>query len=234
MTTLEFIGEAEDYLAELAVYWESLELDIEWLSHFTISVNGTTRWGQVIHNNKEYIIHGITDSRGRMTLNVSVPDDEADLWRVPLTSGNTSEHEATRGTLTLPTINTILIVAAKTPIATIDGHPKLPVDPEAPDAPSPPEWIQPLGEHDAYDLGDLTIHNSTTWISLVPANVWEPGVASWREVTESGELPAWVQPSGAHDAYAIGAEVTHNGQDWVSTVAANVWEPGVFGWDVIE
>ena len=30
-----------------------------------------------------------------------------------------------------------------------------------------------------------------------------------------------------------GATVTHNGQTWESTHAANVWEPGVFGWAVV-
>lgn len=40
----------------------------------------------------------------------------------------------------------------------------------------------------------------------------------------------WVQPTGAHDAYPLGAQVTRNGRTWTSTVAANVWEPGVYGW----
>lgn len=39
----------------------------------------------------------------------------------------------------------------------------------------------------------------------------------------------WVQPLGAHDAYAIGAIVTHNGATWESIVDANVWEPGTVG-----
>jgi hypothetical protein len=43
----------------------------------------------------------------------------------------------------------------------------------------------------------------------------------------------WVQPTGAHDAYPLGARVTHNGQTWESTVANNVWAPGVFGWVVV-
>ena len=43
---------------------------------------------------------------------------------------------------------------------------------------------------------------------------------------------AWVvQPIGAVDAYAAGAKVAHNGQRWISTVDANVWEPGVYGWE---
>lgn len=40
----------------------------------------------------------------------------------------------------------------------------------------------------------------------------------------------WRQPTGAHDAYPLGAVVAHNGKNWESTVAANVWEPGVSGW----
>ena len=41
---------------------------------------------------------------------------------------------------------------------------------------------------------------------------------------------AWVQPLGAHDAYPLGAKVTHKGKTWTSTAAANVWRPGVYGW----
>ena len=52
------------------------------------------------------------------------------------------------------------------------------------------------------------------------------------EPTESG-YPLWVQPTGAHDAYQIGDRVTHNEQNWESTTANNVWEPGVFGWNAI-
>lgn len=40
----------------------------------------------------------------------------------------------------------------------------------------------------------------------------------------------WRQPTGAHDAYPLGAHVAHNGKEWESTVAANVWEPGISGW----
>ena len=41
---------------------------------------------------------------------------------------------------------------------------------------------------------------------------------------------AWTQPTGAHDAYALGATVTHNGKTWESLTPANVWAPGVSGW----
>lgn len=46
---------------------------------------------------------------------------------------------------------------------------------------------------------------------------------------------AWEQPLGAHDAYTEGSIVTHDGQQWRSTIPANVWEPGVGpGWVVDE
>lgn len=46
--------------------------------------------------------------------------------------------------------------------------------------------------------------------------------------------PAWVQPTGVHDAYAKGARVLHNNKKWISTTDANVWEPGVYGWQEAE
>ena len=43
--------------------------------------------------------------------------------------------------------------------------------------------------------------------------------------------PEWSQPLGAHDAYSKGDQVSHNGKHWISTADANVWEPGVYGWE---
>jgi hypothetical protein len=92
-------------------------------------------------------------------------------------------------------------------------------------------WRQPTGAHDAYPLGWVVAHNGKTWENLTSANVWEPGVSGWREVVPENEGPAaWVQPTGAHDAYPAGARVSHNFKVWVSSVDANVWEPGVYGW----
>lgn len=92
-------------------------------------------------------------------------------------------------------------------------------------------WRQPTGAHDAYPLSWVVTHNNKTWGSLVIGNVWEPGVSGWLEQAGPGnEWPDWNQPTGAHDAYPIDAKVTHNLQHWTSTVDANVWEPGVYGW----
>ena len=62
---------------------------------------------------------------------------------------------------------------------------------------------------------------------------WEPEntPALWTKIGDpSEEYPEWSQPLGAHDAYPLGAKVSHNGEKWTSDVDNNVWEPGVYGW----
>ena len=63
---------------------------------------------------------------------------------------------------------------------------------------------------------------------------WQPHTtpALWVKVGEPGEIPEWVQPTGAHDAYNEGDKVKHNGSVWVSEINANTYEPGVYGWAV--
>lgn len=63
---------------------------------------------------------------------------------------------------------------------------------------------------------------------------WNPAdaVSLWVRIDDPAiEWPEWRQPTGAHDAYPIGAKVSHNDKHWVSNVDNNTWEPGVFGWD---
>lgn len=40
------------------------------------------------------------------------------------------------------------------------------------------------------------------------------------------EWPEWKQPTGAHDAYSLGAKVSHNDKKWISQIEANTVEPG--------
>ncbi len=45
------------------------------------------------------------------------------------------------------------------------------------------EWIQPTGAHDDYDKGEKVRWKSKTWENTIDANVWEPGVHGWVEIT---------------------------------------------------
>lgn len=67
---------------------------------------------------------------------------------------------------------------------------------------------------------------------------WEPPVtpALWTEVAKPGEIPVWKQPSGAQDAYQTGDKVHYPDRDgpvYVSIMDNNVWEPTVYGWEVV-
>lgn len=98
-----------------------------------------------------------------------------------------------------------------------------------------PAWVQPTGAQDAYPIGMWVQHEGANYCSLLAANVWPPSPQStfWRISPDPGPLP-WVRPTGAADAYAIGAVVTHvvEGRDtdhWESNIAANTTEPGTDG-----
>ena len=64
---------------------------------------------------------------------------------------------------------------------------------------------------------------------------WTPtaAVCLWAKVltSETGEALPWEQPESTNP-YMKGDRVTHGGKTWVSTVDNNVWEPGVYGWEV--
>ncbi len=73
------------------------------------------------------------------------------------------------------------------------------------------------------------IQSHTTQTGWKPINV----PALWKEFIIVVEFPEWVQPTGAHDAYNIGDKVSYNGSHYISNTAANVWAPGVYGWQLM-
>lgn len=100
-------------------------------------------------------------------------------------------------------------------------------------------WVQPTDQFDSYyvvnpfnGIPDRVTHNGKTWDSLIANNTFTPGVANWREFVEDG-FPAWLQPTGAGDAYPVGFRVSHLSQNWQNTSPANTFAPGVFGWTVV-
>ena len=50
-------------------------------------------------------------------------------------------------------------------------------------------------------------------------------------IVSAEEWPEWVQPTGVHDAYNNGDKVSRAEKHWISTMNANVYEPGIFGWN---
>ena len=95
------------------------------------------------------------------------------------------------------------------------------------------EWS---AESMEYALDDIRQYNGLLY-RCVQAHTsqatWTPEAAAslWTRIADPAqEWPEWIQPTGAHNAYAQGAKVSHNGKHWISDVGANVWEPGVYGW----
>lgn len=75
--------------------------------------------------------------------------------------------------------------------------------------------------------------------SLVVSSSWHKdlfGIVRSGEPFQ-GDTPAWIQPTGAQDAYPAknvrgeDTKVTHNGKTWLNTHGnGNIWAPGSFGW----
>ena len=53
---------------------------------------------------------------------------------------------------------------------------------------------------------------------------------------EPEEIPDWVQPTGAHDAYMTGDKVRFKGEVYESLIDGNVWSPETYpqGWKAVE
>lgn len=83
----------------------------------------------------------------------------------------------------------------------------------------------------SYQTGDRVRYDGTLYKCLQSHTAqadWKPSeaVSLWVLVDDpSIEFPEWRQPTGAHDAYAKDAKVSHNGKHWISDVETNVWEP---------
>ena len=133
--------------------------------------------------------------------------------------------------------------------STVDGNvwrPGVSAWHDAPQGGETPRWVAPTGAHDVYPLGFIVQHNGKEWESLIPANATEPGSDPrwWKDLSEPDEPDqpdAWVQPTGAHNAYQTGDEVTHPDRAntmgegsttvwvWRSNIDANTTEPGQDG-----
>ena len=67
---------------------------------------------------------------------------------------------------------------------------------------------------------------------------WTPDVATSLFakvlIDPSGETVLdWEQPDSTNP-YMKGDKVTYNGATYISTIDNNVWQPGVYGWEIVE
>ena len=92
----------------------------------------------------------------------------------------------------------------------------------------------------AYAAGDRVRYDGVLYKCLqahTAQSGWTPTAAPslWAKVlvSDTGAPLPWEQPESTNP-YMKGDKVTHNGQTWVSTIDNNVWEPGVYGWEVVE
>ena len=59
--------------------------------------------------------------------------------------------------------------------------------------------------------------------------------ALWTCVAEPGEIPVWVQPTGAQDAYRLNDKVHFPTKDdpvYISVIDYNTYAPNVYGWEL--
>lgn len=97
-------------------------------------------------------------------------------------------------------------------------------------------WAYPV----SYTKGQIRRYTDGKLYKCLQAHTsqsdWTPDTAASLWVSISDRLRSGRRgPSPrSHDAYDLGAKVSHKGKHWTSDVAANVWEPGVYGWTEVE
>lgn len=100
------------------------------------------------------------------------------------------------------------------------------------------EWEFHIGEWRS--AGDTVLRLGVTYTVIQGHTLqedWKPESTPalyHREGQPGEEWPEWVQPTGAHDAYAKGAKVTYKGQHYISLIDANVYSPEAYpaGWEL--
>ena len=89
----------------------------------------------------------------------------------------------------------------------------------------------------SYSVGDRVQYDGLLYRCVQAhtsqADWYPPAVPALWVRTSTEEWPEWIQPTGAHDAYPLGAKVSHNGKHWISDIDANVYEPSVYGWSEV-
>lgn len=100
-----------------------------------------------------------------------------------------------------------------------------------------PDLFRPWVSGKLYVIDDRVRHKDILYKCLqkhTALDNWTPDITPslWVRISID-EWPEWIQPLGSVDAYDLGAKVSHNNKHWISTIPANVYEPGVYGWNEV-
>lgn len=89
-----------------------------------------------------------------------------------------------------------------------------------------------------YVTGQRVLHGCVLYKVLqdhTSQDDWTPGAApslfAKVLIPDAETIPEWEQPDSTNP-YSKGDKVTHNGKTWISDIDNNVWEPGVYGWEI--
>lgn len=103
-----------------------------------------------------------------------------------------------------------------------------------------PELFPTWQDNTTYEIGQRVRHGNTLYRVLQDHTSqadWTPDIAyslfAKVLIPDETTIPEWEQPDSTNP-YSKGDKVTHNGKTWVSDIDGNVWEPGVYGWTVLE
>lgn len=100
-----------------------------------------------------------------------------------------------------------------------------------------PRWK----EGKEYKTGQYIQYNEILYKVLISHTSqvdWTPDIAASlfakALVDPTGEtILDWVQPDSTNP-YMKGDKVTYNGTTYISIIDNNIWEPGVYGWEIVE
>lgn len=90
-----------------------------------------------------------------------------------------------------------------------------------------------LAEQNPVKTYDVESELDRVWVELRRiASIVDSMPEPSPEPEPSEDVPDWVQPTGAHDAYQKGDKVRYNGDVYESLIDGNVWSPDAYpaGW----
>lgn len=110
------------------------------------------------------------------------------------------------------------------------------------DALSAPELFPSFKIGETYNLGDRFRYNNVLYKVCQPTIVSTSNIipgevgteAIYAKVLYNGVTVAeWEQPNSTNP-YMKDDKVLHGGKTWICLIDNNVWEPGVYGWKVMD